>query len=179
MEIEQVSDIITLIADNIEDAVLKCMHENAFEFSGFVRDQLLCGTDGTGRYLEPTYDNDPYFQRKHWRHTDEDGTVYEGAAGYKAWKMKITPPQANQDLKLGARPDEVPNLFIDGTFYNTIDKVVTPDGVDVIAAGGDSGAIVSKYGDVILEVTDNAIDYFNKTLTETAIADFFKDCGYK
>jgi hypothetical protein len=178
MDIEEVTNIITQIADGIEDAVLKCMHENSRYFSQAVREQLYSGLNGAGEYLSPTYEEDPYFKTVDW-HQDWEGVTYTGAEGYKEWKMVVSPPERSEELKLPPRPASVPNLFIDGTFYNTIENVKVGDGVSVVASGGDAPMIVAKYGAVILDITDVAIEHFNTNYTISAIETFYSNCGYK
>lgn len=178
MDIEQVSEIITKIADGFEDAVVKCMHENADYFTDAVHEQLYSGLNGKGEYLSPTYDEDPYFNTVHWKHL-YDGVTYEGASGYKEWKERITAPEKSQMLNLPARPVSVPNLFIDGTFYDTISSDTIAEGVNVVAMGGDAPAILQKYGSVILDITDVAIEHFNTNYTISAIESFYSNCGYQ
>jgi hypothetical protein len=178
MDIEEVTNIITQIADGIEDCILKCMHENSYFFSDAVREQLYSGLNGAGEYLSPTYEEDPYFRTVNWCQTWE-GVTYYGAEGYKEWKEVITPPEGSTMLDLPPRPSSVPNLFIDGTFYNTIENVKGGDGVSVVASGGDAPMIVAKYGSVILDITDVAIEHFNTNYTISAIETFYSNCGYK
>jgi hypothetical protein len=178
MDIEQVSDIITKIADGFEDAVINCMQDNSEYFTNAVQEQLYSGLNGKCEHLSPTYDEDPYFNTVHWRHLYE-GVSFEGATGYKEWKEKITPPEASTILNLPARPTSVPNLFIDGTFYDTISTDMMKDGVNVVAMGGDAPAIVAKYGSVILDITDVAIEHFNTNYTLSAIESFYANCGYQ
>jgi hypothetical protein len=177
MDIERMNDIIGRIADEMEDTIVNCMHDNSYFFPKAVKEQLYSGLSGAGTYLTPTYEDDPYFQQVHWVHTHE-GVTYSGADGYKAWKEVITPPEAGTMLGLPPRPASVPNLFIDGTFYNTISEVDTSLGVDIIVGGGDSTLIVQKYGEVILDVTEVGIAYFNANYTTPAIEKLYKDCGY-
>jgi hypothetical protein len=177
MDIEQVTDIIDKIADEFEKSVLDCMHQNAYLFSQMVREQLYSGVNGLGEYLSPIYEEDPYFNKVNWHHYEDD-VLYIGAEGYKEWKMKITPPEASRMLDLAPRPASVPNLFIDGTFYNCIDYVKTDYGVDVTAMEGDAPLIVAKYGAVILDISEVAVDYFNKNYTTPAIEELFSNSGY-
>jgi hypothetical protein len=66
------------------------------------RQQLLRGLDREGNYLSPKYSEDPYFKSK------------ESAKRYAAWKKKIEPVKTD-------RPEDVPNLYIIGTFHSLID----------------------------------------------------------
>lgn len=66
--------------------------------------QLYDGKLATGADIGPSYLNDPYFKSK------------ESAQRYSNWKDKITP---NPKRKKG-----IPNLYIDGTFYRSIEVKV-------------------------------------------------------
>ena len=65
------------------------------------KDQLYDGKLSTGEDISPTYLEDPYFKSK------------ESAQRYSDWKDAITP---NSRRKKG-----VPNLFINGAFYRSIE----------------------------------------------------------
>lgn len=171
MSIEGVADIIHKIAEGFEGACERCLEDHADVVLRAVREQLYAGQNGEGGYLSPTYDNDPYF--------DEPGFWYHRASAYKAWKREITPPVTGMMIGLEPRPDEVPNLFIDGTFYEEIN--VQPQGGALVIDPGDGRGpqIVSKYGDNILALGADAREYFNLFYLLPAIEDFFKDCGYK
>ena len=178
MDIYEVQKIIDDIAGGLERACVDCMHANERQFKTAVEEQLYSGLDGEGKHLRPTYDDDPYFDRVRWFHW-EDGVMYHGAEGYKIWKRKITPPEAGALIGLPPRPDAVPNLFIDGTFYQSIMTSQIPEGVR-IETGGDTGKkIEDKYGSQIFSLSPDAVGWFNRTYMMPAIENFFKDCGYR
>lgn len=171
MGIEEVAGIINSIAQGFEEACIKCLEENSDVAILAVTEQMYSGLDGDGRHLSPTYDDDPFFEEKGW--------WYHRAKDYKAWKYGITPPAPGPMLGLPPRPDNVPNLFINGKFYSEITAYRKGD-VLVIDPGVEKGpAIVAKYGDQILNLGPTAIEYFNLTYMLPAIDSFFKDCGYK
>ncbi len=63
-------------------------------------DQWMEGRGVDGEFLRPFYSENPYFKSK------------ESAARYAKWKQKITPnPQ---------RPDDVPNLYINGYLHSLL-----------------------------------------------------------
>lgn len=172
MNIEEVADIINKIALGIEETCMKCLADNSETVVHAVTEQLYSGLDGDSDYLEPTYDNDPYFD-------DPDSRWYQRAKEYKQWKYNITPPEISPMLGFSPRPEEVPNLFIDGTFYSTISAFRRGDELVVESIRGDGPEIVAKYGDQILEMSDRAVKYFNVELLLPAIEQFFKECGYQ
>jgi hypothetical protein len=70
------------------------------KISDLQRDQMLEGRGVDGEYIRPYYSENPYFKTP------------EAAKRYAKWKQKITPnPQ---------RPEDVPNLIINGYFHNLI-----------------------------------------------------------
>lgn len=171
MGIEEVSKIIGKIADGFEEACIKCLSDNSGVVIHAITEQLYSGQDGEGNYLSPSYDNDPFFE--------EEGIWYHRSNDYKAWKYGLTPPITSPMLGLSPRPDEIPNLFINGKFYSEITASRKGDML-VTDPGNENGpSIVAKYGDEILNMGPTAIEYFNVTYMLPAIDSFFKECGYK
>lgn len=171
MGIEEVADIIEKISEGFEDACMKCLDDKKGIIIQAVTEQMYSGQDGEGNYLSPTYDEDPFFEERGW--------WYHRAKEYKAWKYGITPPVVSPMLGLSPRPDEVPNLFINGLFYGEINAFRRNDAIVVDPGDGNGPSIVSKYGDEILKMGPIALEYFNEEYMLPAIGDFFKDCGYK
>lgn len=175
MYIGDVANIISKIAEGVEEACIKCLSDNSGIVVLSVTEQLICGQDGKGELLTPTYDDDPYFEEKGiWYHRNED---------YKKWKMEITPPRTSGMLsKLPPRPDEVPNLTISNKFHREINAKRNGNVLDVDPGKGDGPAIVEKYaeyGHDILTLGPTAVEYFNETYMLPAIQKHFANCGYK
>lgn len=171
MGINEVVNIIGKIADGLEEACMRCLNENSGAVLALIREQLYSGQDGEGKLLSPSYDDDPYFE--------EEGDWYHRSGDYKAWKYSITPPETSRTLRLPPRPYNVPNLWIDGTFYGEITATRRSDMLVVDPGNGNGPDIVDKYGDVILDMGPMAVEYFNATFMLPAIETFFKDCGYR
>ena len=171
MNIGEVAEIIENIAEGFEDACLNCLRENADTVYICITEQLFAGLDGNGDYLEPSYDNDDFF--------DEPGFWYHRSDDYKNWKLAITPPHPSWELGLDSRPESIPNLFIDGTFYSEIRVADCADGLTIDPGSGNGPAIIEKYGEQILWLGNRAVDYFNQEKMLPAIAKFFSDCGYR
>lgn len=171
MDIDEVANIIHKIADGFKEACVKCLDDNRGIVIRAVTEQLYSGQNGEGGFLSPTYDNDPFFE--------EPGAWHHRSADYKKWKYNITPPVAGTMLGLPPRPDDVPNLYINGKFYSEIIAVRKGDSLEVSPGGGNGPSIVAKYGDNILNMGPSAIEYFNITYMLPAIDSFFKDCGYR
>lgn len=171
MDIQQVADIIKSISDGFEDACKQCLSNNSGIVVLAIQEQIYSGLDSEGRHLSPTYDDDPYFE--------EEGPWYHRAYAYKAWKRDITPPVSGTMLGLPPRPDDVPNLYINGKFFSEITARMSGDVLRTDPGSGDGPSIVSKYGDEILNMGQTAIGYFNTTYMLTAIREHFEKCGYK
>lgn len=171
MKIWEVADIIHRVADGFEDNCVRCLDENKGVVLQAVKEQLYSGQNGMGELMSPTYDNDPYF--------DEPGWWFHRAYAYKAWKKEITPPVAGTMLGLPPRPDDVPNLFIDGTFYEEINAKMQGKALVVDPGDGNGPQIIGKYGDNILTLGPTARDYFNYYYMIPSIARFLNDCGYR
>lgn len=170
MDIQEAYDIIHSIAEGFEENVMQCLESHSDDIVLAIQAQIYSGQDGRGEYLSPTYDDDNFFE--------EDGPWYHRAEDYKAWKYTITPPEGTF-LGLPARPDNVPNLYIDGKFYSEITASRRGDVLYVDPGHGNGPAIVSKYGDSLLDIGDSAVAYFNREYMWPAIEKFFNDCGYR
>lgn len=171
MGIEEVSTIIGKIADGFEEACAECLDANKGIVLQLVKEQLYSGTDGDGKQLSPTYDNDPYFK--------EPGWWFERAKDYIAWKNLITPPGTGPLLGLPPRELTVPNLFIDGTFYSEINASRRGNALITDPGHGNGPEIEKKYGDRLLAMGPEAVDYFNEHYLLPAIGVFFEQCGYR
>ncbi len=181
MGIEEVAGIISDIANGIEDACAQCLEENSGTVLDSIKEQLYAGMDGEGSHLEPTYLEDPYLvnRKKPWLHTEDDGRIYIGPQGYLDWKKDITPPEQGEMLGLPPRPEAVPNLFINGTFYKSIKATRKGNSLDIGTTTETGKKIVEKYHDQILGMGETAIGYFNANVMLPAIASFFDKCGYR
>ena len=182
MTIAEVTDVISKIAAGLKDVCVECLQNNADVIRNSISEQLYSGLDGDGKHLTPTYLDDPYFtsRKTPWYHYDEDtGKEYHGAVGYKQWKMDITPPEGSEMLGLPPRPDNVPNLFIDGTFHNSLEYSMGEESVIIISGDANGSDIVAKYGPKILTIGSAAVRYFNQTYMWPAIDEFYQKCGYK
>ena len=82
-------------------------------------------------------------------------------------------------MGLPPRPDNVPNLFINGKFFSEITATRRGDMLYVDPGNGDGPDIVAKYGESLLDIGDSAVVYFNREYMWPAIEKFFNDCGYR
>lgn len=170
--IEEVYNVIHVIATGIEKECTDCMADNTDIVEGLIREQLYSGQDGKGKLLKPTYDNDPFFE--------ERGRWYHRAKQYKHWKEKITPPIQSEVLFLPPRPIEVPNLFITGKFHDSIVAKMRTKTIETTTAGfRDGPAIQKKYGNDIFRLGDAGREYFSQNILRPWLERFIKRSGYK
>lgn len=171
MEIQKVADIIRNISDGFEDTCRECLQNESMLILDLIKEQMYSGVDGEEKHLSPTYNDDPYF--------NEPGFWYQRGESYKAWKRQITPPVAGVLTNLSPRPDNVPNLWIDGTFYSEVNAKPKDGGLYIDPGMGNGPDIVAKYGDSLLFPGPTAIEYFNLYRMLPAIREHFEKCGYK
>ena len=171
MDIENVCNIIHKIAEGFDANAMKCLEYHSGNIVVAIQEQIYSGQNGKGEHLSPTYDTDPYFE--------QDGPWYHRAHDYKAWKQSITPPVTSSLLGLPPRPDNVPNLFINGKFFSEITATRRGDMLYVNPGSGNGPKIVAKYGDSLLDIGDSAVAYFNREYMWPAIEKYFNDCGYR
>lgn len=169
MEIESVYKVIHDISRGFEEHIVNCLADHSAVVVVELQEQMLCGIDGTGRHLSPSYD-DPYF--------NEPGLWYGRAEDYKRWKKTITPPMTSPMLNLPPRPDDIPNLYINGKFHSEITARRQGNELQIDPGAGDGPDIVRKYGDQLLELSDDAVEYFNLEYTWPAIENYFRNKGY-
>ena len=163
--------MVTRMVDGFEPEIIQCLGDNEVIAEDAVREQMYSGIDGNDEHLYPTYDDDPFFEEK--------GPWYHRNNGYKQWKRDITPPTAGVMLLLQPRPDNVPNLFINGKFHDEVFAVMEGDALSVkVKEDGDGPDIVRKYGDQLLQLGPTAIAYFNDRYIIPRVWRFFADCGY-
>lgn len=172
MGIDRVEETVSRIADGIENAVARCIGENAELVADLVREQLYSGQDGNGQYLSPSYDTDPYF--------DKPGPWKNRSEQYKRWKQSITPPMRGAIMGLAPRPVDVPNLVITGMFHESIRAKSTPSGAEVFTAGFRDGPLIErKYGGQIFSLGDDAREYFLLYRLNDWLVRFYRECGYE
>lgn len=170
--IEEVYNIIHKISTGIEKECIDCLDDNKNIVEGLIREQLYSGQNGKGRLLNPTYDNDPFFE--------EPGQWYHRKKQYKHWKESITPPIESEVLFLSPRPVEVPNLFITGTFHDSITAKLMADGLEIDTEGFVDGPdIKEKYGEDIFMLGETGRKYFLKNVLRPWLDKFIINSGYK
>jgi hypothetical protein len=127
-----------MLADfEIEQTASKSMEypEVAEEITFLNRAQMYDGKRNDGRDIFPTYYDDPYFKTR------------QDAIRYSDWKDKITPNSK--------RTQGVPNLVINGYFYNSIDVKVEGNDITYHTNADFSPDIISKFSEDIFGLDDD------------------------
>lgn len=159
------------IVAGFEQAVAECLTENKSVVEELIGEQLYSGLDGDSNSLRPSYSDDPFFDIK--------GKWYQDSDGYIEWKKKITPPITSPRLNLPPRPIDVPNLYITGTFHESIRATINGGKVLINTIGfSDGPEIVSKYGDNILKLGMDAREYIVLEMLRPFVGNFFKKYGF-
>ncbi len=166
MDFDKLTNAINTAVDGFGDAVLSCLEQHSDVVEDIIHEQLYSGLNGEGQHLSPTYDDDPYFKSK------------QQAEWYKEWKRRITPPESGQKLFLPPRPVEVPNLFINGTFYFSIRTRREAESLKVYTGGfRDGPAIERKYGASIFMIGMEGKQYFTENILKDFLIKYWKLCG--
>lgn len=135
------------------ELAVQALQESDERILSLNRQQLFDGKTSQGEDLFPTYFDDPYFKTK------------EAAERYSNWKDKITP---NPNRKKG-----VPNLFIIGTFHNSIEVDVSNKGLSFSASFlGDK--IVRKYGGEVFGLSKDRRIELNRTTQPLFMSKIYK-----
>lgn len=170
-DFDKLEHAVHRIVTGLEQACADCLVENKAVVEELIGEQLYSGLDGDTNSLRPTYSDDPFFDIK--------GRWYQDSGGYIEWKKKITPPVTSPRLSLPPRPIDVPNLYIIGTFHESIRASVNGGSLSINTIGFSDGPdIVRKYGDDILNLGMDAREYLVIELLEPFIGDFFKKYGF-
>lgn len=107
-------------------AVGKSMEATTVPLVEINREQMLEGKRRDGRDITPSYLEDPFFKSR------------EAAQRYSDWKDDITPHPK--------RKKGVPNLFIVGTYHNSIEALIRGEVVQFNASFVDAADIERKFG---------------------------------
>lgn len=129
MDLTQLHSNLTDVIDNIESIVLDLAMEANPSIVELNQEQMYEGKTSEGNDISPKYSENPYFKTK------------ESAARYAEWKMKITP---NKD-----RNKDVPNLYINGGFYESIISDKTDKEITQKTTSALGRKIISEHKDVL------------------------------
>lgn len=170
-DFDKLESTVHSIVTGFEQVVSECLTANKSVIQDLVGEQLYSGLDGDTSSLRPSYSDDPFF--------DIRGRWYHDSDGYIEWKEKITPPITSPRLNLPPRPIDVPNLYITGTFHESIRATVNGCNLSINTVGFSDGPdIVKKYGDNILNLGMDAREYIVLEMLKPFVGNFFKKYGF-
>lgn len=170
-DFEKLEHSVHSIVTGFEQTIAECLTQNKSVVEDLIGEQLYSGLDGDTNSLRPSYSDDPFFDIK--------GRWYHDSDGYIEWKKNITPPMASPRLNLPPRPIDVPNLYITGTFHESIRATVNGGKVLINTVGFSDGPdIVRKYGDNILNLGMDAREYIVLEMLKPFVGNFFKKYGF-
>lgn len=170
-DFEKLEHSVHSIVTGFEQTIAECLTQNKSVVEDLIGEQLYSGLDGDTNSLRPSYSDDPFFDIK--------GRWYHDSDGYIEWKKDITPPIASPRLNLPPRPIDVPNLYITGTFHESIRATVNGGKVLINTVGFSDGPdIVRKYGDNILNLGMDAREYIVLEMLKPFVGNFFKKYGF-
>lgn len=130
---------------NVADEAGKAIATTTTELVDFNRQQMMEGKRRDGNDISPSYLEDPWFKS------------LKQAQAYSNWKDRITP---NPERKKG-----VPNLFIVGTYHNTIEAFMRDKKI-VFHSTFDGAADIEKtFGDEIYGLNaEKRVEYIKEFL---------------
>lgn len=121
-------------------ALEKAINETIDQYKELNKAQLYAGKDKHGQDLSPRYLDDPYFKTR------------EEAQRYSDWKDKITPNNL--------RTPGIPNLFINGTYYNSWQTRISGNKIETQASYERAKSIEDKFSNDVYGLDDeNMIKY--------------------
>lgn len=121
------------------------------EYEELNKAQLFAGKNKDGQDLSPTYLNDPYFKTR------------EAAQRYSDWKDKITPN--------GLRTPGVPNLFINGTYYNSWQTRIAGGRIETQASYERAKSIEDKFSNDVYGLDDPNMKKYRDIVRPLIIAE--------
>jgi len=121
--------IDALGAFDAEKEMVNIVDHNKQKVLDLQREQMMEGRGIDGQFIRPFYSENPYFK------------TMEQSQAYARWKQKITPNSK--------RPLDVPNLFINGRFHDSLFVEVGGNEFDIDATDYDATDIMSVHKNAI------------------------------
>lgn len=128
----------------LESAVVDAIEHTGDKMIALNQQQLYAGRLKDGSPVTPSYLDDPYFKSR------------ESAQRYSDWKDEITP---NDE-----RPAGVPNLFINGRFYESWTLSATAEKITFQSSDPDAADIEEKFGADIYGLDDENMSEYRRNI---------------
>lgn len=126
----------------IDGAVVDAIEDTAVDIIALNQQQLYAGRLADGSPVSPSYLDDPYFKSR------------EAAQRYSDWKDEITP---NEE-----RPKGVPNLFINGFFYESWSITATAEKISFQSSDPNAADIEEKFSNRIYGLDDQNMGEYRR-----------------
>lgn len=130
------------LQQTLEGSVVDVIDQTADSIIALNQKQLYSGRLQDGSPVTPGYLEDPYFKST------------EAAQRYSDWKDEITP---NEE-----RPKGVPNLFINGRFYESWSIKASADKITFESSDPDAINIEEKFGTGIYGLDDDNMNEYRQ-----------------
>lgn len=121
---------------NVRKVAFESFKKHSDEVVPLNQEQLFEGKTAKGEFLFPTYFADPFFKTR------------AAARRYSDWKDVITPHPK--------RRRGVPNLFINGFFYKSIELKLFPEGFQIDSRAFMAANIKRKYGQDVFGLNEDS-----------------------
>lgn len=127
---------------SLENSVIKAIEQTSDDLLTLNQQQLYAGRLSDGSPVTPGYLEDPYFKSQ------------ESAQRYSDWKDEITP---NDE-----RPPGVPNLFINGRFYQSWTIRASAEKITFESSDPDAMDIEERFGEKMYGLDDENMDTYRR-----------------
>lgn len=142
-------------AFDLNDEITKILSNHSEELLDLNKQQMWDGKRADGENITPSYSQNPYFKKP-------------GAAErYANWKAKITPSSI--------RPMDVPNLFINGKFYDSLSYSANDWVIKTTSSLGED--VISIHKNVLGIMPENSKIFNDEILTPELTEAYQKAIG--
>lgn len=131
---------LEVLKQSLEGLVVDAIDDTATDIIALNQKQLYSGRLSDGSPVTPGYLEDPYFKSE------------ASAQRYSDWKDAITPDNERQP--------GVPNLFINGYFYDSWSVKASPGKITFESSDPDAMDIEEKFGEKIYGLTDDSMNTY-------------------
>lgn len=130
------------LGQSLESSVVDAIDLTSDDIITLNQQQLYSGRLSDGSPVSPSYLDDPYFKSR------------EAAQRYSDWKDNITPDEQ--------RPSGVPNLFINGRFYQSWRVRASATTIDFESSDPDAMDIEEKFSERIYGLDDDNMNTYRR-----------------
>lgn len=133
---------LNILDEMLEGAIVGAIEDTATDLIALNQQQLYAGRLSDGSPVSPSYLDDPYFHSR------------EAAQRYSDWKDEITPSDE--------RPRGVPNLFINGRFYESWSITASASKITFQSSDPNAADIEEEFGTKIYGLDDENMNTYRR-----------------